>query len=59
MVVQELESACDLDLRVLHFEFLKHCHHFLSVILVELVFELRNVGDDCTLKEIAVVLRKK
>lgn len=55
MIIQELQSACNLNLRVFHFEFLKNCHHFLGVVLIELVLELRNVRDDCTLKEIAVV----
>jgi hypothetical protein len=59
VVVQELQSTCDLDLRVFHFEFLKHCHHLLSVMLIELVLELRNVRDDCAFKEIAVILRTK
>lgn len=59
MVVQELQSACYLDLWVLHFEFLQNGHHFLSVVLIQLVLELWNVGDDSTLKEIAVILTTK
>jgi len=57
MVVQELQSACDLDLGILHFEFLQDSHHFLSVVLVQLILQFWNVRDDSTFKEIAVILR--